>query len=313
MQEKQLEIEGGILYYKLAGEKVHIVGYQGVGSRVEVPTEIEGYPVTEIEKKAFLSKKSLHTIILPAMVEEIGDWAFAYCDGLVQISFPARKVRFGKAIFKECGRLERIELRILMEENGRKISDTIEKRNGSEAGISELLAAAVRVMDAYYLLDLPEVGSVEWLAKWDARLAAILQTPDQEGYSKQVLCGEEDYGSTDLEAFTSNRRKEKVRLAFLRLLYPQELSVSCKVELEDYLRSHTKGQPGEETWLVLREEHGNDREYYELFSELSCIHMENFDAILRDIGEEYPEMKVFFMRLREGQACAEDFFAELEL
>ena len=296
MQEKQLEIEGGILYYELAGEKVHIVGYQGAGARVEVPTEIEGYPVTEIEKKAFLSKKNLHTIILPAMVEEIGDWAFAYCDGLVQISFPARKVRFGKAIFKECGRLRRIEIGIPKEE-----------------GIPELLAAAVRVMDAYYLLELPEVGSVEWLAKWDARLAAILQTPDQEGYSKQVLCGEEDYGSTDLEAFTSNKRKEKVRLAFLRLLYPWELSVSCKVELENYLRSHTKGQPGEETWLVLREEHGNDREYYELFSKLSCIHMENFDAILRDIGEEYPEMKVFFMRLREGQVCAEDFFAELEL
>lgn len=296
MQEKQLEIEGGILYYELAGEKVHIVGYQGSGARVEVPTEIEGYPVTEIGRKAFLSKKSLHTIILPAMVEEIGDWAFAYCAGLVQISFPARKVRFGKAVFKECGRLGRIEI-----------------RTPKEKGIPELLAAAVSVMDAYYLLDLPEAGSVEWLAKWDARLAAILQTPDQEGYSKQVLCGEEDYGSTDLDAFTSNRRKEKVRLAFLRLLYTQELSVSSKVELEDYLRSHTKGQPGEETWLVLREEHGNDREYYELFSELSCIHTDNFDAILRDIGEEYPEMKVFFMRLREGQVCAEDFFAELEL
>ena len=320
MQEKQLEIAGGILYYELAGEKVHIVGYQGSGARVEVPAEIEGCPVTGIGKKAFLSKKSLHSIILPAMVEEIGDWAFAYCGGLVQISFPYpdQRIRFGKAVFKECERLERIEIRIPREEYGRKRSETVEQRKGLEAGISEkgipeLLAAAVRVMDAYYLLDLSEAGSVEWLAKWDARLAAMLQAPDQEGYSKQVLCGEEDYGSTDLDAFTSNRRKEKVRLAFLRLLYPLGLSVSGQAQLEDYLRRHTKGQPGEEAWLVLLQEHGDDREYYEMFSELSCINRDNFDAILMDIGDGYPEMKAFFMRLQEGQVPAEDFFAALEL
>lgn len=301
-QEKQLEIAGGVLSYELSEGKVHIVEYRGVGARVEVPSEIEGYPVTGIGKKAFLSRKNLHNIILPVTVEEIGDWAFAYCGGLVQVSLPERRILFGKAVFRDCSRLDRIEIRI---------SEDKEEIPGR--GIPELLAAAVRVMDAYYLLDIPEAGTMEWLAKWDARLTAILQTPDQEGYSKQVLCGEEDYGSTDLDAFTSSRRKEKVRLAFLRLRYPQGLSDSCRRELENYLRSHTKGQPGEETWVVLLEEFGSEREYYELFSDLSCIDEENFDGILMDIGEGYPEMKAFFMRLRERQTGGADYFAGLEL
>jgi len=304
MQNKEFAAAGGCLYYEEEGGKVCITGYQGLAAKIEIPARIEENPVTGIGKKAFLSQKNLRDILLPDTVEEVGDWAFAHCDGLASISFPRRQIRFGKAVFKECGGLKRMEVRApqFSEFSGR-----------AAEGTPELLAAAVGAMDAYYLLDLPEAGSSEWLEKWDARLLTILHTPDQEGYSKQVLCGEEDYGSTDLGAFTSGRRKEKVRLAFLRLLYPQKLSASRKAQLEDYLRSHTKGQPGEEAWLVLRDEHGNEREYYELFTELSCINADNFDAILTDIGEGYPEMKAFFMRLREGRACVEDFFAGLEL
>ena len=296
MREKQLN---GVLEYEFADEKAYIVGYEGLDARLEIPTQIEGCPVTGIGRKAFLSRKKLREIILPDTIEEVGDWAFAYCGGLVQVSFGGGKVRFGKDVFKECGCLERIYFK--------------ETVNEDQVGISLLMAAAVQMMDAYYLLDLSEAGSSEWLAKWDARLLTMLRTPDQEGYSKQVLCGEEDYGSTDLEAFVSNKRKRKVRLALLRLLHPQGLSAELRGELEEFLRSLTKGGKGEETWLVVKDEHGDDREYYKLFSDLDCIHDENFEEILADIGEEHPEMKAFFLRLRDQNRSSEDFFAALEL
>lgn len=293
MQERELEIAGGSLCYEIENGRAAVTGFHGPASRVEVPERIEGLPVTRIGKKAFLSKKNLRGIALPDCLEEIGDWAFAYCGGLCQVQLPCRKILFGRAVFMECGSLTSIL--------------------GTHAP-GELLAAAVTAFDAYYLLDLPEAGSREWLEKWDNRLISVMQTSDSEGYSRQVLCGEEDYGSTDLTAYTSGRRKRKIRLSFLRLLFPQGLSGDNRRLLEEYLQLHTKGsEEGEETWQVILLEHGNDRPYYELFAELGCITEENLDKILGDIGEEYPEMKAFFLRYQEERFGARDFFARLEL
>lgn len=293
MQEKELEIAGGSLQYERKDGQITVTGYRGMGFEAAVPERIEGIPVTRIGRKAFLSRKNLRGVTLPDTIEEIGDWAFAYCDGLRQVTMPCRNILFGKAVFMECGNLE-------------SLSGT--------AAPGELLAAAVTAYDAYYLLNLPEAGSRQWLEKWDSRLAALMDTPDSEGFSKQVLCGEEDYGSTDLEAYVSGRRKRKARLAFLRLLFPEGLSEKRRELLEEYLRSHTKGSAeGDEAWQVILREHGEDRKYYGLFAKLGCVTEENFDGILEEIGEAYPEMKAFFLRDREERLGSRDFFADLEL
>lgn len=293
MQEKELEIAGGSLQYERKDDQITVTGYRGTGSEAEVPERIEGIPVTRIGKKAFLSRKNLRRVILPDTIEEVGDWAFAYCDGLRQVVLPCRNILFGRAVFMECGSLEGIS---------------------GTAAPEELLAAAVTAYDAYYLLNLPEAGSRQWLDKWDNRLMTLMETPDSEGFSKQVLCGEEDYGSTDLEAYISGRRKRKARIAFLRLLFPEGLSEKRRELLEEYLRSHTKGsEAGDEAWQVILREHGEDRNYYELFAELGCVTEENFDGILGEIGEAYPEMKAFFLRNREERLGSRDFFADLEL
>lgn len=295
MQEKEWIFADGSLYYETEPDGVRILRYQGFGSQVTVPEQIEGFPVKKIGKKAFLSRKNLRRVILPDSVEEIGDWAFAYCDRLWEAFLPDRAVRFGKAVFLECSGLKRIVA------------------GDEEAFPAELLAAAVTVMDAPYLLDMEAAGTDEWLEKWDARLAGVLHASDQEGYSRQILCGEEDYGSTDLDAYTSGRRRVKAALSFLRLLFPRGLSESLKQELEEYLRSHTKGEAGEEAWQVILKEHGTHREYYRLFAELSCVTEENLNGILADIGETYPEMKAFFLRYREEKLAVTDFFEGLEL
>lgn len=293
IQEKELAVTGGSLYYRIENEKVTITRFQGMASEVHLPGQIEGMPVSRIDKKAFLSRKNLRRVFLPDSLEEIGDWAFAYCGGLREVRLPCLELRFGKAVFMECGCLERL--------------------TGTRAQ-GELLAAAVTAFDAYYLLDLQSAGSSDWLAKWDSRLMAVMQTPETEGYSRQVLCGEEDYGSTDLYAYTSGRRRQKARLALLRLLFSESLSNDRRTILENFLRGHAKGSAsGEEAWQVVLEEHGNDRAYYSLFAELGCITEENFDESLGDIGEEYPEMKAFLLRYKEEKLGVKDFFAGLEL
>lgn len=298
MQEKELELGGSSLCYGIKEGRACITGFHGLASEVVIPETIEGCPVAEIGKKAFLSKKRLRRVTLPERIEEVGDWAFAYCDNLSEVLVPGRSVRFGRAVFLECGSLKRIAER-----------EPCRNRDSQP----ELLAAAVRDFEAYYLLDIPAAGSREWLDKWDARLAAVLRASDREGYSRQVLCGEEDYGSTDLAAYISGKRKNKVRLALLRLLFPQGLTDSLRQELEQYLLAHTKGGESQEAWQVILEEHGTEREYYGLFAELGCLNDENMDGILADIGEDYPEMKAYFLRRQEDRPGGRDFFAELEL
>lgn len=305
MQEKEWKLADASLYYGTETiqnkESIRITRFQGLASQVEVPEQIEGLPVTAVDRKAFLSKKNLRRIWLPDTLEEIGDWAFAYCDHLTEIVIPRRRVSFGKAVFMECRELKRI-------------SATGQQHEESAPTFpAELTAAAVTAMDAAYLLDMEAAGTEEWLGKWDARLSSVLHVSDQEGFSRQVLCGEEDYGSTDLMAYMSGRRKEKVRLCFLRLLFAQGLSAPLRQELEDYLRAHTKGQSDEEAWQVILQEHGSDREYYRLFASIGCVTEDNLNGILTDIGGEYPEMKAYFLHCREETNDARDFFAGLEL
>lgn len=311
MQEREWELEGGSLKYKIQDGAVCIVEFHGQTAELTVPEQIEGLPVAVIGKKAFLSRKSLRLVRLPGTVEEIGDWAFASCSSLREIQLPRGELRFGKAVFLECTRLERI---VLYGDGELSLRDTGEPdAEGSAFRTAELLAAAVTEFGAYYLLEPPAVGSTEWLGKWDAKLAAVLHTPDEEGFSRQVLCGEEDYGSTDVLSYVSGRRREKARLAFLRLLYPWGLTEPLKSELETYLTAHTKGCGSEEAWQVILREKGNDRAYYSLFAELGGLNAGNLCPILEDIGEEFPEMKAYFLQRMAQAPTATDFFAELEL
>lgn len=151
------------------------------------------------------------------------------------------------------------------------------------------------------------------MEKWDARMLTVLRSADNEGYSKQVLCGEEDYGSTDAAAYESGRRRRKVRLLLLRLLYSRGLSGEHRREMEEYLKNHTRGCEHEETWQVVLTEHGEESAYYRLFAELDCISEENFSLLLADVGDGYPELKAYLMRYKEEKLGYQDFFAGLDL
>ena len=286
----------------IEGDYIIITRMQGLAGEVEIPETIENIPVTAIGRKAFLSKKSLRKMTLPSCVTEVGDWAFAYCDSLQTVIFEGCREgempcspEFGKSVFMECGSLRRLYV------------------GDGEESTAALLAAAVTTAGAPYLLDADEAGSAEWLEKWDARMLTVLHGADNDGYSKQVLCGEEDYGSTDLAAYESGQRRIKVRLLLLRLLYPVGLSEAHRQELEAYLREHTKGCEHEETWQVVLEEHGEDRDYYQLFADMGCINDNNFEGLLLDAGEDYPELRAYLMRYKEEKLGYRDYFAGLEL
>lgn len=300
---KEYEYQGEGYYLKLQeGEDgLLVTACGGRAPLVQVPEKMEGMTVTGIAKKAFLSRKHIRELILPPTIKKIEDWAFAYCGQLEQITLPGGMKELGKAVLVNADALQKINC-----VQGVCLHQWTED-------VAYLLAVAVKDLDAYYLLDLQAAGSDEWFAKWDAKLLAVMDEDDNEGYLEQILCGEEDYGSTDLVAFLSRKRKKKVRLCMLRLQHNQSLKEDMRTYLSKYLQQHTKGCDTEETWHVLLQERNSDKESWDLFLDLSCATAENIEDILSDIGENYPEMKAYFLRYKAERLGYEDFFAGLEL
>lgn len=300
-KEYEYQGEGYYLKFQEGEDGLQVTACGGRGSLVQVPETVEGIAVTGIAKKAFLSRKHIRELILPRTIKRIEDWAFAYCGQLEQITLPGAVTELGKAVLVNGDALQRINC----------VTD-VGPHQWSE-DVAYLLAGAVKELEAYYLLDLQAAGSEEWFAKWDAKLLAVMEEDDNEGYLKQVLCGEEDYGSTDLEAFLSRKRKKKVRLCMLRLQHDQALQEDMRTYLSKYLQEHTKGCEQEETWQVLLQERNADKESWDLFLELGCATNENMEGMLADMGENDPEMKAYFLRYKAENLGYEDIFSGLEL
>lgn len=295
--EKEYETRDYRIKYVCMEDHICITDYNGVAVEIEIPNRIDNYPVTVIEKKVFLSRKKLRRVVLPETLTEIGDWAFAYCDQLEEVTFPGKAFNYGKGIFLNCSKLKKIHF----------VCEGVELQED----ISVLMAVALVKFDAYYLFDPVYAGKREWLEKWDFRLQTLMEQEDMEGYTRTVLCGEEDYGSkeNDIDFFLDVRRREKVRMAMLRLLHPFGLEESLKQKLKEYLFDHRAGEAtGEQTWQVVLSEHPDDPAYYELMWECGCMNEANMEGMITALGSEHAEMKAWLLQIKQQKLTKHDFF-----
>ena len=309
MKTHETETKHGVLQYEIREDGVILTGYRGRDIMLVIPERLEDRPVTVIGKKAFLGAKELQQLFLPESIVSIQDWAFACCSALTTLVLPRKKIDTGQGILKDCSRLRQIAA-VSGERDGLA---SLESLSGTEEQVSRLLAAGMGSLDAFYLFEPLEAGSKSWLERWDARMLSLMAKEDAEGFSKMLLCGEEDYGSKEnnLDYYIGQRRRFKVRLAMLRLMNDTGLAPAVREDLLAYLRAHTKGGASEETWEVVLEEHGDEREYYRFLLDHDCINDENFSAVLEDMGERHTEMKAFLMNARGARPEMEEAFAAL--
>ena len=129
--EKTFSTEQGSLIYRIENDHVNITGYKGKDSRISLPNEIEGLPVTVIGKRAFALNKTLEEIVFPETLvslkasafsdcdvlrkvimnprlKEIDSQAFYACKNLKEVCFPDSPEFLGKKVFFECEALETI-------------------------------------------------------------------------------------------------------------------------------------------------------------------------------------------------------------
>lgn len=85
-----LSQEGGFIYerYGYPGYAV-LLGYEGPGGAVEVPSQLGGHPVYGIGLRAFAERGDITSVSIPQCVSFIGKQAFFECTGLESLEVPS--------------------------------------------------------------------------------------------------------------------------------------------------------------------------------------------------------------------------------
>lgn len=272
---------------------IEIYEYKGSDLQIDL-TELEKMiekPIVSIAKKAFLSCKSIRVIRLGTAVTEIGDWAFSYCTSLEEIQFLSREVRLGKELFKDCNSLKRMII--------------------PDDDTEELLAAAVVKLKVPHLFHLQK-KEAEWYEQYDRNLLTFIDMDDGEALVGNMVGGEEEYGTQEpeLQLFMHEKRMEKVRLAFLRLIHSKHLTEQVEQRLKSYLIGHTIGELHSEAWDVLMENR-TDISYSQAFLETGCFHHNNYQQALDALKDTDSEMKALFIKYKNNVLGYDDFFGLL--
>ena len=98
------------LHYRINDGAAIIDGYTGSEKSLEIPSEIDGYPVTQIGWSAFSGCTSLTSITIPYGVVSIGWKAFFGCTSLTSITSPESVTYLGWKAFSGCASLTSVTI-----------------------------------------------------------------------------------------------------------------------------------------------------------------------------------------------------------
>ncbi len=225
--------------------------------------DLSGAGVTHIESKAFLSSKTMRTVILPKETDNLGDWAFAKCDNLMSVKFAGdfRPGLFGKDVFGGCGRLSSIEFA------------------DQDKATAALLALCANKLPYEHLLRADDVGQKSWYEKWDIGLTAKLKSDDAEAKMSAALCGEEDIsydgiGSVDGEMsgetgdYVQKEEFSKCSLCYIRLSNDKYLSDATRSVITEFIVSNRFGQKSGAAFYSIFEEGDNVLPYLRIYLDI---------------------------------------------
>ena len=91
-----------VFTYTIGEGGVTILSYTGKGTKVEVPSEIEGQKVCAIADRAFENRTSLTSVTLPEGIEKIGWFSFSGCVSLESVTLPKTLTSVAYGAFENC-------------------------------------------------------------------------------------------------------------------------------------------------------------------------------------------------------------------
>ena len=95
----------GDMVYQASDDAATLVRYFGADSKVDIPAELGGKPVTSIGEYAFVYCNSLTEVTIPEGVTSIGVGAFAGCRSLTEVTIPEGVTSIGEWAFEGCSNL----------------------------------------------------------------------------------------------------------------------------------------------------------------------------------------------------------------
>lgn len=279
----EYQVENGTLSYIIEDNSAFITGFVGSSVSLEIPESIKGVLVCGIGKKAFFGNRSLQHIILPETIEWIGDWAFCNCAQLRRVEFPCHYLRLGKGLFSRDERLYEI---------------TCDSGNKGIFFPSRLLAMAVTVLDAEYLLDMTLAGCTEWYGRLDNRILTVLMEPAENALKNLVYCAEEDMGAKQ-EACLEEQERRKAYLALLRLAYPECLEKETEEKLKTFLLD-SDGLQTRSAWEAVKTADGKEQLLFcDILLKSGGIREENLLSVLENLGDTFVELKAHLLKAWE--------------
>ena len=87
--------------YSTSGGSVTIMGYTGTDIDIEIPSNIDGLPVTKIGEEAF-KNALVRSVTIPSSVREIDWFAFSGCTCLESITIPSSVLTINYGAFDYC-------------------------------------------------------------------------------------------------------------------------------------------------------------------------------------------------------------------
>ncbi len=81
---------------------------ENASDTIEIPSEYNGYPVTEIGGNAFRFCNKITKVIISEGVEKISYSAFSMCSKLKEITLPASLITIEASAFERCGSLDNV-------------------------------------------------------------------------------------------------------------------------------------------------------------------------------------------------------------
>ena len=100
----------GDMVYQASDDAATLVCYFGSDSKVDIPAELGGKPVTEIGEWAFAYYSSLTEVTIPEGVTSIRAFAFRSCSSLTKAIIPEGVTSIGESAFQSCGSLTEVTI-----------------------------------------------------------------------------------------------------------------------------------------------------------------------------------------------------------
>lgn len=195
---------------------------------IDVPEEVDGYPVVAIDEEAFINDKSIGGVFIPDSIESIGNRAFSGCTNIEDIFIGNNVTSLGDQVFNNCTALAEITLPESVTTLGNNVFSGIDNVTVSSKNTEVIDKYCQESEDKVSVAKLsPEIKeiSIASPASKQSYMMSEIAEPDEEDYASGKT-GAADLTGLTLKAVYDDGSEESVTEGFTAAFQEKKLGES---------------------------------------------------------------------------------------